>query len=64
MSHGLIYVQIRHLRVKQHDVGMKYLCATDCFGRMVRFSEHLQVRLEQEASDQSAPDERRVFQEQ
>ncbi len=48
----------------QHDIGTKCLCATDRFGRMIRFSQHVQVRLEQEASDQSAPDERWVFQEQ
>jgi hypothetical protein len=64
LFHSLAYVQIRHLRVKQYDIGMKSLCAADCFGRMIRFGEHAQVRLEQKASDKGAPDERRVFQEQ
>ena len=61
LSHGLAHVQIRHLRVQQHDIWAKCLRAVNRIGRMIRFGQHAQVRLEQQTSDKRPPDEQRIF---
>jgi len=43
---------------------MKGLCVTNRFGRMIRLGEHAEVRLQQETSNKSPPNERRVFEQQ
>jgi hypothetical protein len=63
-AHNRANVQIRHLRVQQHDIWVKCLSVTNRFGRVIRLGEHAQVRLEQQTSNQGPPDERRVFDEQ
>jgi len=64
LSHRLTHVQIRHLRVQQHDIGLKCRCAVNRFGGMIRLGEHAQVRLQQETRHQGASDEWRVLEHQ